>query len=120
MHVSGPFEQLICTGKSIFFKIGAPEVDPAAELPAGAPIVPDSVEAMHASLLGLRTELARAQRADPRMAGIIAKLRKEPLGSFISEPRGPEGRKFKVRALKYRLASDGVLVARQEDDLSCF
>ena len=40
----------------------------------------------------------------------------EPAGSYLSEPRGPEGRKVKARALKYRVTSDGVLVARADND----
>ena len=74
--------------------------------------------ALRSSLATLRTELARAQRQDPRLADIISALKKEPAGTYLAEPRQPEGRRTKVRANQYRLASDGVLVARPEDSHS--
>ena len=76
-----------------------------------APIKPGSTQALRASLSSLRTELARAQRQDPRLADIIARPKRELVGTYLAEPRMPEGRRTQVRALKYRLASDGVLVA---------
>lgn len=49
------------------------------------------------------------------MSPIIANLRKQPKGSYIAEPLGPDEFKVKTRALQYRLASDGLLVAKEQD-----
>ena len=67
---------------------------------------------MRVGLAGLRTPLRISQEKDPRLSPIIATLRKQPKGSYIAEPLGPDGLKNKVRALQYRLASDGRLVAK--------
>ena len=40
------------------------------------------------------------------------------MGTYLSEPRGPDARKIKTRSLKYRLSSDGVLVGKHEDQES--
>ena len=107
-------------GRSVFVKKKAsagPVVRDGVDT-SGAPITPGSTTAMRASLSTLRTELARAQRQDPRLADIIACLKREPAGAYLAEPRMPEGRRTRVRSYQYRLASDGVLVARKEDDLS--
>ena len=85
---------------------------------SGAPIPPGTTTALRASLSTLRTELARAQRQDPRLSDIIACLKKEPAGTYLAEPRMPEGRRTRARAYPYRLASDGVLVAKTEVALS--
>ena len=71
---------------------------------------------MRAALATMRTQLARAQRQDPRLAEIIAHLRRRPAGEYLAEPRGPEARKVKTRALQYRLASDSVLLAKLGED----
>jgi transposase InsO family protein len=103
------------TGRSIFHKLAAPPSDTAVVDSSGSPIDPSSNLALRASLAGLRTQLAKAQRTDPRLSEIIAKLRNESAGSYLSEPRGPEYKKVKFRAFKYRLTNDKVLVARDED-----
>ena len=63
---------------------------------SGAPIRPGSTPAMRAALSTLRTELARAQRKDPRLADIIACLKRENPGTYLAEPRMPEGRRTQV------------------------
>lgn len=77
----------------------------------GQELCPDTPDGLRAGLAGLRTPLEK----DPRLSQIIASLRKQPKGSYLAEPRGPEGHKVKVRTLQYRLASDGLLVAKEED-----
>ena len=61
----------------------------------------------------MRGQLAKAQRQDPRLLEIINYLQKQPAGSYMSEPRA-DLRKVKSRALKFRLTSDKLLVARPE------
>ena len=85
-------------------------------LPNAVPIRPDSTEGVRASLAGMRTQLAAAQRRDPRLSAIIRALKREPRGNYVSDTPGVDGRRLKARLYKYRLASDGVLVARPDDD----
>ena len=65
----------------------------------------------------MRTQLAKAQDADPRLREIRKALGKSAkVGDYIAEPRGPEAKKVKTRALQYRITADNVLVARGEGD----
>ena len=105
------------TGRSIFTKVGAPPTDSAAIENTGLPIAPGSTLALRAGLAGMRRELACAQRKDPRLLELIRHLQKEPAGSYLAEPRGPEMQKVKHRALQYRLTTDNVLVAKGEGDI---
>ena len=57
------------------------------------PIEPGTTLALRAGLAGMRTELAKAQRKDPRLSEIISRLKREPAGSYLSEPRGAEMKK---------------------------
>ena len=100
------------TGRSIFRKSSAPEADVAVVENSGAPITPGTTLALRAGLAGMRTQLARAQRSDPRLAQIISHLSKETAGTYLAEPRGPEMRKVAARAYNYRLTNDKVLVAK--------
>ena len=104
------------TGRSVFRKAVAPPTDSATPDTTGMPIVPGTPMALRAGLAGMRGQMAVAQRKDPRLLEIIKFLQKEPAGSYMAEPRGAELRKIKVRALKYRLTSDKLLVARGEED----
>jgi len=104
-------------GRSTFTKkeINPEAATDTATVPkTGAEIKPESPESLRAGLAGLRTKLIAAQRIDPRLAPIVANLKKEPKGSYIAEPYGPDNRKVSKRALQYRLASDGLLVAKEE------
>ena len=96
-------------GKSIFQKEGTSSEED--EIPSVVPIKPDSVEGLRASLAGMRTQLAAAQRQDPRLREIIAAIKKEPRGEYASEHPRKDAQKLKARTYHYRLASDGVLVA---------
>ena len=85
------------TGRSVFVKIKAEE--DTGEMPTqGTPLRPGSVESIQATLSTLRTELAEAQRRDPRLLEIINTLQKQERGSYLAEPRGPEGQRSKSRA----------------------
>ena len=95
--------------EQVFFKKGTPSEDDA--LPSAVPIKPDSVEGLRASLAGMRTQLAAAQRQDPRLREIIAAIKKEPRGEYASEHPRKDAQKLRARTYRYRLASDGVLVA---------
>ena len=95
--------------KEYFLKKGTPSEDDA--LPSAVPIKPDSVEGLRASLAGMRTQLAAAQRQDPRLREIIAAIKKEPRGEYASEHPRKDAQKLRARTYRYRLASDGVLVA---------
>jgi len=75
---------------------------------------PETPEGLRSGLAGLRSQLAIAQGKDPRLSQIIATLRKQPKGTYLAEPHGSEGFKVKARALSYRLATDGLLVAKEE------
>ena len=83
----------------------------------GKILKPDTPDGLRAGLAGLRGPLRVAQEKDPRLSPIIATLRKQPKGTYIAEPRGPDSLKVKVRSLQYRLASDGLLVAKESDVL---
>ena len=115
-HSSKAKTRMKWTGRSIFFKKLAPPADTAQLDKTGAAIDPSSPAAFKASLAGLRTQIAKAQRKDPRLAQIISRLRREKAGAYIAEPRGPEHAKIKSRALHYRLTSDDVLVAKDSPD----
>ena len=104
------------TGRSVFTKSRTEPTDSAVTSTTGAPIEPGSTVALKAGLAGLRSQLSKAQRTDPRLAEIIANLKGLKLGSYLSEPRGPGALKVRRRALKYRLTADEVLVAREEDE----
>ena len=84
---------------------------------AGDPLKSGTIDGLRAGLAGLRVQLRVAQEKDPRLSPIIAALRKQPPSSYLSEPRGPESRRTNARALEYRLASDGVLVAKEDGKL---
>ena len=104
------------TGKSIFQKMNAEQPNEDDALPNAVPIRPDSTEGVRASLAGMRTQLAAAQRRDPRLLAIIRALKGEPRGNYVSDSPVADGRRLKTRLYKYRLASDGVLVARPDND----
>ena len=59
------------TGRSIFSKAEAPASDGAVVEGSGLPIRPGSTLALRAGLAGMRSELAAAQRQDPRLKEII-------------------------------------------------
>jgi len=103
------------TGRSIFHKRGAPPPSQSTACDASSlPIAPGEPAGMRASLASMRTQLAKAQRQDPDLAQIIEHLKGRKAGSFLAGPRSTDSRKTKVRALQFRLASDGVLVARHD------
>ena len=104
------------TGKSIFQKMNAEQPNEDDALPNAVPIRPDSTEGVRASLAGMRTQLAAAQRRDPRLQAIIRALKGEPRGNYVSDSPVADGRRLKTRLYKYRLASDGVIVARPAND----
>ena len=64
----------------------------------------------------MRTQLAAAQRRDPLLFAIIRALEREPRGNYASDNPVLDGRRLKARLYKYRLASDGVLVARSDNN----
>jgi len=103
------------TGRSIFYKKESPDVVPdAATVPnTGTEVKPNTPDGLRAGLAGMRTQLRQAQAKDPRLVQIISSLKKMNKGSYLAEPRGPDSHKVKVRAYEYRLASDGLLVARE-------
>ena len=102
------------TGRSIFYKVEKPS-DTAMLETSGLPIPPGSTLSLRAGLAGLRTQMAEAQRRDPRLLEIVRFLRKEPAGSYLPAPRAQLG-KVRRRALLYRLTSDHLLVARGEGE----
>ena len=59
----------------------------------------------------MRTQLAAAQRQDPRPREIIAAIKKEPRGEYASEHPRKDAQKLRARTYNYRPPSDGVLVA---------
>ena len=103
------------TGRSIFDKADKPPEDAAALETSGLPVPPGSSLALRAGLATMRTQLAEAQRRDPRLVEIIRCLWREPAGSYLPEPRLQYG-KVKSRALMYRMTSDNLLVAQGEGD----
>ena len=50
------------------------------------PVLSDSLEALQSSLSGLRGQLAKAQRKDPKLNEIINHLERQPAGSYLAEP----------------------------------
>ena len=105
------------TGRFIFIKLcDTLASDGAVVELSGMPIAPGTILAVRASLSTVRSQLAAAQRQDPRLDQIIRHLRGERAGSYVAEPRGPDSRKVQARSLKYRLTIDNVLVARLEGD----
>ena len=62
----------------------------------------------------MRTQLAESQRRDPRLREIIVALRGLPKNAYHRDTAKQESRRLKARAYKYRLASDGVLVAQPD------
>ena len=62
----------------------------------------------------MRTELAAAQRRDPRLVATLRYLKDEPQGSYFLEPRR-SACLARAGALRYRLTTDGVLVAALEE-----
>jgi len=101
------------TGRSIFQKLKptAAAVEDRGEVPVdGQPIRP-----VVAGMSVLRKELAEGQRQDPELNDIIKYLEKQPLGS-ITHAKHLKSALVK-RAEHFKLASDGVLVAKLEDDL---
>jgi len=104
------------TGRSIFTKITAPALEAAAVVTSGSPMTPGDTPALRASLASMRSQLAAAQRRDPRLAQIIQHLKGSTAGSYLPEPRSSETRKVQKRALHYRLSSDNVVVARGEGE----
>ena len=103
------------TGRSMFPKRGSQDLS-ESDKRGSVPIKPDTTEGMQVALAGMRTQLAAAQRQDPRLNEIIQQLRGAPLGSYLAEPRGREALRAQTRAYNYRLASDKVLVARVDGD----
>jgi hypothetical protein len=92
-------------------------VDAAQVDGSGKTVDPASPAALRASLAGLRSELAKAQRLDPKLNEIIQHLRGKPAGEYLAEPRGPAGKqKVRRRALQFRLTTDKLLVAKNEGD----
>ena len=103
------------TGRSIFIKQEALVPDCGELDRSGIPIRPESTEGMRASLATMRTQLAKAQRQDPRLLEIINHLKGEQLGTYVAEPRSAAPR-IRHRALRYRMTTDNVLVARVDGD----
>ena len=104
------------TGRSTFFKRIVEPSDAAAPDVSGAAVEPGSIAALKGSLAGMRQQLAKAQKRDPRLAQIISRLHAEKTCSYIAEPRGPENMKVKTRSLHYRMTADGLLVAKDAPD----
>ena len=104
------------TGRSVFPKATAPPSDAACMDASGAPVHPGSQGDLRVGLSGMRSQLAAAQRRDPRLSEIILYLRKEKAGSYLPEPRGASLKKVRERSYQYRLTSDNVLVARFDND----
>jgi hypothetical protein len=105
------------TGQTIFKK--KPEFCPASSSeapPASVVGVPVVSPQLSANLSVLRTELAAAQRQDPRLSQIISYLEKKPAGTYLVQPR-TELAKVKHDAESYRLAADGVLILKVSDEL---
>ena len=104
------------TGRSIFMKRAAAPTDAASMEVSGNAVVPHTLPALKAHLSGLRPQLREAQQRDPRLHEIMQRLKGSRMGDYVAEARGAEGQKVHRRALKYRLASDGMLVARDEGE----
>ena len=106
------------TGKTVFFKKSAKAVADSATVPRdGVHIQPGTTEHLRTGLAAMRTELAAAQRKDPRLLEIINGLRgATPKSQYIVDPRGAAGKRAGERALHYRLAVDNVLVAKGKPD----
>ena len=83
----------------------------------GAPIVPESPEALTLSFVALRDDLKVAQSQDPKLVQIINVLKKKLLGEFIADTLGPsrEVKKARARASHFKLAADGVLLGKLEE-----
>jgi hypothetical protein len=99
------------TGRSLFPKASAPLGDGIPEV-SGRPVFPHSVEELSVTLSTLRDQLIRAQRLDPQIREIIGALSREPKGTFLAQPRSIEGARAVSRSMYYRLASDGLVLAK--------
>ena len=77
------------------------------------PVLSDSPEALQSSLSGLRGQLAKAQRKDPKLHEIMEHLKRKPAGSYLAEPRA-DIKRVKARALQYPLAANGLFVVKTE------
>ena len=93
-------------------KADKPPEDAAALGTSGLPIPPGSTLALRAGLAGMRTQLAEAQRRDPRRSpGVCG----EGPRVHTCPSRACSTGKLR-RALMYRMMSDNLLVARGEGD----
>ena len=80
------------------------------------PVDGKPISTVVASVGSLRKEIAEAQRQDPELKEIVRYLEKQPLGS-ITYAKHLKSSLVK-RAEHFKLASDGVLVAKLEDELA--
>ncbi|CAE8640728.1 unnamed protein product [Polarella glacialis] len=105
------------TGRTIFRrKPGLTPIEDPVDLaiPAvGEPVGPDNLAV---NLTVLRGELASAQRLDPNLSQIISFLSKRPAKEYLAAPQA-DASKVRSKAADYRLASDGVLLIKTEDEL---
>ena len=102
------------TGRTVFAKLKP--AAPTPEHPDGIPVDGNPISTIVASLGSLRKEIASAQRQDPELNDIIRYLEKQPLGS-ITHAKHLKSSLVK-RAEYFKLASDGVLIAKLEDELA--
>ena len=98
-------------GRSVFFKL-----TPTPKAPE--PPVPGEFAApkLQPALAGLRGQLRTAQRQDPVLQAVIKRLGGQAAGTYLVDPRGKEAKRVSHMSQRFRLSSDGVLVASAEGD----
>ena len=103
------------TGRTIFVKIRPVGADELTGFGGRVPTDGSEVSPAVANFSVLRTELAAAQRLDPELREVILYLQKVPTTTFLTQAR-KDGKKLRSKAMHFKMAPDGVLLAKTEEE----